>query len=91
VRKVLGASVENIIMLFSKDYIKLLMIASVIGLPLSYYILNLWLENFAYKAAISWWLFILPICVVTFLAFLAVSVQIMRAALTNPVDSLRHE
>lgn len=91
VRKVLGASITNIILLFSRSYAKLLFIAMLIGIPLAYYVLNLWLDNFAYKGEVGWILFVIPVVVVSLLAWFAVSFEIMRAALVNPVDSLRHE
>ena len=91
VRKVLGASVAGIVVLFAKSYMRLLLISFVIGIPLSYYVLSLWIDNFAYKADISWIIFVVPSCIVTMLACLAISVQTVKAALMNPVNSLRHE
>lgn len=91
VRKVLGASIGSIVLLFSKAYFKLLVIAFLIGLPLAHYILNLWIDNFAYKADISLIIFIIPIAIVTLLSWLAVCVEILKAAVMNPVNSLRHE
>jgi len=91
VRKVLGASVSNIVFLFSRNYAKLLLIAFLIGIPLSYYVLNLWLDNFVYKGEVGWVLFAIPVISVTILSWFAVSFEILRAAWTNPVDSLRHE
>ncbi len=91
VRKVLGASIGSIVFLFSKGYFKLLVISFLIGLPLAHYMLNLWIDNFAYKADISLLTFIIPIVIVTLLSWLAVSVEILKAAVTNPVNSLRHE
>jgi putative ABC transport system permease protein len=91
VRKVLGASVASIVMLFTRDYFKLLMIAFIIGLPLSNYVINLWVENFAYRAPVGWWLFIVPVCFVSILALCASTIQILKASLTNPVNCLRHE
>jgi putative ABC transport system permease protein len=91
VRKVLGASVVNIIVLFSKDYAKLLLISFLIGIPLAYYILSLWLDNFAYKGEVGWILFLIPVLAVGLLSWVAVSLEILKAALTNPVNSLRHE
>jgi putative ABC transport system permease protein len=91
IRKVLGASASNILLLFSKDYVMLLFLASVIGIPAAYYLLALWLDNFAYKAPLSWWLFITPVVVVALFAVFAVSGQILKAALMNPVNTLRQE
>jgi putative ABC transport system permease protein len=91
IRKVLGASVSNIILLFSRGYAKLLFISLLIGIPLSYYVLSFWLDNFAYKGEMSWVLFVVPVLGVAILSWLAVSFEILKAALRNPVDSLRHE
>lgn len=91
VRKVLGASVSSILGLFAQGYFKLLLISFVTGIPLAYYVLKLWIENFAYKADIHWTTFIFPVILVSLLAMLAVSIQIINAALANPVNSLRHE
>lgn len=90
VRKVLGASMASIVFLFSKSYIRLLMMAFVIGIPLSHCILQLWIANFTYKAEISWMIFVAPVLIVSLLSWLAVS-QLVKAALANPVNSLRHE
>lgn len=91
IRKVLGASITNIMLLFSKDYVTLLLIASVIGIPAAYYLLTMWLENFAYRAPLTWWLFAAPAVVVGIFAMIAVSGQILKAALVNPVNTLRQE
>ena len=91
VRKVLGASVGNIMLLFSKAYLKLLIVAFVIGIPLANYVLSSWMDNFAFKGDIAWPVYFVPAILVTVLAFLAVSFEIMKAALKNPVNSLRCE
>ena len=91
VRKVLGASIGSIVLLFSKGYFKLLVISFCLGLPIAHYLLNLWIDNFAYKAQISLMSFIIPIGIVSLLSWLAVSVEILKAAVMNPVNSLRHE
>jgi putative ABC transport system permease protein len=91
VRKVLGASITSIVVLFTRSYFKLLIIAFVIGIPLAHYILKLWINNFAYKTTIGWTVFIIPVCIISFLALLVISVQIVKAALSNPVNSLRQE
>ena len=91
VRKVLGASIASIVALFTRGYVRLLVIAFVIGIPLAHYVLKLWIDNFAYKADINWMIFIVPVCIVSLLSWLAVSVQIVKASLMNPVNSLRHE
>ncbi|MEX1240507.1 MAG: ABC transporter permease [Cyclobacteriaceae bacterium] len=91
VRKVLGASISNIVLLFTKGYVRLLLIAFVMGIPLAYYILKLWIDNFAYKADIGWIVFVIPVFTVSVMSWLAVSLQVVKAALMNPVQSLRHE
>ncbi len=91
IRKVLGASVASIVSLLSTDFLKLILIAIVIASPLAWYAMNEWLTDFAYKINIEWWYFavagILAVCI----ALLTVSSQAIRAALTNPVKSLRSE
>lgn len=91
VRKVLGASIANIVALFTKSYVRLLLISFVFGIPLAYYILQLWIDNFAYKADIGWIIFVVPVFTVSLMSWLAVSLQVVKAALMNPVHSLRHE
>ncbi len=91
VRKVLGASVPNIVTLLSKDFLKLVMIAIVIASPLAWYAMNSWLKDFAYKIDIEWWVFALAGTVAITIALLTVSFQSIKAALMNPVHSLRAE
>lgn len=91
VRKVLGATVSSIFLLFSRDYARLLVAANVIGIPLAYYVLTLWLEDFAYRATLVWWMFLVPVVVVGTLALAAVGSQILKAAHMNPVHTLRQE
>ncbi len=91
IRKVLGASVQSILLLFSKDYCRLIVLASFIALPLTYLTLNQWLENYMYRIQLSWWLFLLPVFIVVLIALVTVSVQTIKAALANPSHSLRNE
>lgn len=91
VRKVLGASIGSIVLLFSKGYFKLLVFSFLTGIPLASYVLDLWVGNFAYKAEISFLTFLIPVVMVTLLSWLAVCVEILKAAAINPVNSLRHE
>ncbi|WP_332871497.1 ABC transporter permease [Spirosoma rhododendri] len=91
VRKVLGASVTSIVALLSKDFLKLVLIAIVIASPLAYYAMNRWLSDFAYRIDISWWVFALAGLLAVSIALLTVSFQSIRAALVNPVKSLRSE
>lgn len=91
VRKVLGASVLNIVRLLSKDFILLVVIALVIASPLAWYFMQNWLDEFAYRIDIQWWVFVLAGGLAVAIAFLTVSLQSVKAALANPVESLRSE
>lgn len=91
VRKVLGASVGSIVTLLSKDFLKLVLIAIVIASPIAWYAMNQWLQDFAYKIDIKWWVFALAGLLVVGIALLTVSFQSVKAALMNPVKSLRSE
>ncbi len=91
IRKVLGASVLKIILLFSKSYVKLIIIAFIIAVPLADYIIVEWLANFAYQMDINWLYFIIPGLIVLALGLLTVSAQSLRSAKANPVDGLRRE
>ena len=91
IRKVLGASVSGIIILLSKDFLKLVLIASVISFPLAWWAMNSWLQDFAYRITISGWVFIIAALAAVFIAVITVSFQAIKAALANPVKSLRTE
>lgn len=91
VRKVLGASVLNIVGLLSKDFLKLVFIAILIASPIAWYAMSQWLQDFAYKITIPWWIFALAGLLAVGIALLTVSFQSIKAALVNPVKSLRSE
>jgi putative ABC transport system permease protein len=91
IRKVLGASILNLMRLLSKDYLFLIIIASVIAMPLAYIGVQKWLNGFAVKIQLSVWLFFTPIFFVLFIALVTVGSQALKAALKNPVDNLKHE
>ena len=91
IRKVLGASVSSIVALLSKDFLKLVLIAIVIASPIAYYAMNRWLQDFAYRIEIEWWVFALAGLLAVGIALITVSFQSVRAALMNPVKSLRSE
>ena len=91
VRKVLGATVSQIISLLSKDFLKLIVIAFVISLPPAWYVANKWLSNFAYRIDLSLWIFIAGGLIMLLLAFLVLGIKTFRAASANPVKSLRTE
>jgi putative ABC transport system permease protein len=91
IRKVLGASVGSVVQLISKDFLKLVIIATVIATPLSYWSMNKWLQDFAYRINISWWMFAAAGLLVIFITLLTISFQSIKAAIANPVKSLRTE
>jgi predicted permease len=91
VRKVLGASVASIVTLLSRDFLKLVLIAIVLASPIAWYAMHHWLQDFAYKITIEWWVFALAGLLVVGVTLLTVSFQSIRAALVNPVKSLRNE
>ena len=91
IRKVLGAGVADIAKLLSKDFIILVIIAIVIASPIGWYAMNKWLQNFAYKTEIRWWVFIAAGFLAIIIAVATVSFQAIKAAMANPVKSLRTE
>lgn len=91
VRKALGASVKNILLLFSSDYIRMILIAFVVAVPSVFLLINRWLDGFAYRVELKWWMFTLPGVGLLILALVAVTIQATRAANVNPVKSLRTE
>jgi len=91
IRKVLGASVSGIVGLLSKDFLKLVLISLVIASPIAWYLMNKWLQGFAYRITIDWWVFALSGAIAILIAFLTVSFQSVRAAVMNPVESLKNE
>jgi putative ABC transport system permease protein len=91
VRKVLGASVREIVMLLSKEFTKWILAANLIAWPLAYYMMNRWLENFAYRINVKWDIFIFAGILTAVIAFFTISFHSMRAAKSNPVDALKYE
>lgn len=91
IRKILGASTASLVGLLSKDFLKLVIIALIIASPLAWYLMNAWLEDFAYRIDIQWWVFVLAAVLAMGIAFLTVSFQSVKAAWTDPVESLRSE
>lgn len=89
VRKVLGASVPQIVGMISKDFLLLVLVAFIIAAPLAWLGMHKWLENFAYRTDISWWIFILGGCIMIMVALLTLSFQTIKTAMMNPVKSLR--
>ncbi|WP_234736854.1 ABC transporter permease [Tellurirhabdus bombi] len=91
IRKVLGASVTTIVLMLSKDFLQLVLVASVVALPVAWWALNGWLEGFANRIEIQWWMFALAVLAALLIALLTVGYQSIKAALTNPVKSLKTE
>ncbi len=91
IRKVNGAKISEVIVLLNKDFVKWVAIAFIIATPIAWYALRLWLENFAYKTTLSWWIFALAGLLALGIALLTVSWQSWKAATRNPVESLRYE
>lgn len=91
IRKILGASISGIVLMLSKDFLKLVFIASVIAFPVAWFAMNTWLQDFAYRIHISWWVFILSACAAVVIALATISYQAIKAAVANPVKSLRTE
>jgi putative ABC transport system permease protein len=91
IRKVLGAGVSGIVLMLSKDFLKLVLIAAVIAVPIAWFFMNKWLEDFAYRINISWWVFVLSALAAIIIAMATIGLQVVRAAMANPVISLRSE
>jgi putative ABC transport system permease protein len=91
IRKVLGASVSHIVALLSKDFLKLVMVAVVIAVPIAAWAMTIWLEGFAYRIEIGWWVFAAAAVIALLIAFLTISTQAIRAAVADPAKSLRTE
>ncbi|MGI8600377.1 MAG: ABC transporter permease [Chitinophagaceae bacterium] len=91
IRKVLGASVNGIVHLLSKDFLKLVLIAFVIAAPFAWWAMHKWLEDFAFRIDISWWIFLVAGLIALFIALFTVSFQAVKAAISNPVKNLRTE
>jgi putative ABC transport system permease protein len=89
VRKVLGASVSGIVLMLSKDFLKLVLIAAVIAIPIAWFFMNKWLEDFAYRISINWWVFGLSALAAIIIAMTTICFQVLKAAIANPARSLR--
>lgn len=91
IRKVLGASIFQITHLLSKDFLKLVFLSTIIAAPLAWFLMHRWLQDFAYKTNLSWWIFVLAGFIALFIALITVSFQAVKAAIANPVKSLKSE
>ncbi len=91
IRKVLGASVANIVSILTKDFVVWTLTANIIAWPVAYYFMNKWLQDFAYRIDLSWWMFALSAGIILLISLATVSFQAIKAATANPVESLRYE
>jgi putative ABC transport system permease protein len=91
IRKVLGASVPGIIFLLNREFLIKVLVANILAWPVAYFAMNKWLQNFAFRAGISLWMFVASAALALVISLLTVSYQTIRAASTNPVNSLRYE
>jgi len=91
IRKVLGASVSGVVLMLSRDFTKWVLAANVIALPIAWYIASRWMQNYAYRISISWWVYLLSGSLALTIALLTVGYQSLRSALANPADSIRYE
>lgn len=91
IRKVLGATLSNTVLLLSKDFLLLVALASVIAFPITWWVMHRWLEKYAYRIDIEWWVFVVAGLLAVVIALVTVSFQALKAALMNPVKSLRVE
>jgi putative ABC transport system permease protein len=91
VRKVLGSSVQNIVLLLSKELLRPVMLATLIAIPVAYWVMSNWLQGFAYRTPMYWWIFALSAMITVAIALFTVSMKALKAALANPTKSLRSE
>jgi len=91
IRKVLGASISNVAFILSKDFLILVVVSNVIAWPVAYFFMNKWLQDFAYRINISWWIFVLSGGIALLIALATVSFQAIKAAMANPINALRYE
>jgi putative ABC transport system permease protein len=91
IRKVLGAAVNQLLVLLAKDFVKLIALAAVLAIPITWLVMNKWLAFYAYHITISWWLLLLPVAVILMIAVIVISYQTIKVAVSNPVNSLKNE
>ena len=91
IRKVLGASVSSIVLMLSKDFLKLVLIAAIIAIPVAWFFMHKWLDDFAYRINISGWVFVFSALAAIIIAMATICLQVVKAAIANPVNSLRSE
>ena len=91
IRKILGATLQQLLSLMTKDFVRLLFWALLIALPIAGFAMNKWLASYAYHVSLTWWMFLLPIAILLLIALAVISREIIKTALVNPVTSLRSE
>jgi putative ABC transport system permease protein len=91
IRKVMGASIYSIVSLLSRDFIRLVLVATAFSLPVAYFAMQNWLSGYAYRITPGWLLFVTPIMVILVIAAVTISFQVLRAALANPSETLKYE
>ena len=91
VRKVMGSSVSQILIMFNKTYVRILLICFVLAAPLTWYAIHAWLENFAYRTPMYWWVFLAAFIIVSVITFITVTFQNWHVANSNPVESIKSE
>ena len=91
IRKVLGASVESVVFMITKEFIQIVIAANIVAWPIAYYVMNKWLEDFAYRIELSWWMFVLSGGIALLIALITVGYQAVKSAVANPAESIRYE
>ncbi len=91
IRKVLGASIFNITSMLSKDFLMLIIVSLIIASPIAWYLMNKWLQDYTYRTHIHWWTFVLAGTAAILIALMTISFKAIKAALANPVESLKNE
>jgi putative ABC transport system permease protein len=91
IRKVLGASVTSVTVMLGEDFMQLIAVATIVAIPVAWFVMNKWLQEFAYRINIQWWMLLLPGLIAIFIALITVCMQTAKAAIANPVKSLRTE
>jgi putative ABC transport system permease protein len=91
IRKVMGASVNSLLFILSKDFLQLVLISFLISIPITWWVMHIWLQDFAYRINISWWVFLIAGVLAFLIALVTISFQAIKAAMANPVKSLRSE
>ncbi|HEY4326841.1 MAG TPA: ABC transporter permease [Mucilaginibacter sp.] len=91
IRKVLGAAITQLLVLLAKDFVKLVALAAILAIPITWFIMNGWLKSYAYHVTIAWWLLTIPVLVIMLISIIVISYQTIKVALANPVNSLKSE